>query len=66
MTGSGPTSTAPDPPQNPVGVSLLAIAVYQPPLMLTDKTLSRAGSLLQFGFAVLLRSRPRPDPSQSK
>ncbi|POA25798.1 hypothetical protein C1894_05485 [Pseudomonas sp. FW305-3-2-15-E-TSA2] len=30
-----------------VGVSLLAIAVYQPTIELTDTPLSRAGSLLQ-------------------
>ncbi|QBX41718.1 hypothetical protein E4T63_14420 [Pseudomonas fluorescens] len=32
-----------------VGVSLLAIAVYQPTLMLNVSQLSRAGSLLQIG-----------------
>ncbi|KAE9638858.1 hypothetical protein EJA71_26825 [Pseudomonas sp. PB106] len=35
-----------------VGVSLLAIAVYQPPMMANGKPRSRAGSLLQ-GFTVI-------------
>ncbi|KAE9646172.1 hypothetical protein EJA71_10035 [Pseudomonas sp. PB106] len=39
-----------------VGVSLLAIAVYQSALMLNDTPLSRAGSLLQlFWGAFIIR-----------
>ncbi|POA44063.1 hypothetical protein C1893_26490 [Pseudomonas sp. MPR-ANC1] len=48
-----------------VGVSLLAIAVYQSALMLNDTPLSRAGSLLQlfWGAFKISFSHRIPNPA---
>ena len=52
LSRASPAPTMAELAPNPVGVSLLAMAVVQPAMMLTDLTPSRAGSLLH-GPAVI-------------